>query len=643
MKNVSRITYTLLLIAGLSAAQAVKVIAPDERQMRARFNQAQRFEREGQSDAAAELYKFLVDAQPANFSYYSGYVNLLFRQPNLPELERVIIRFGQLNPKNENAAVDLGKYYYVRGDSALALREWQNSIDKFGHALSFYRTLFNGMIGLKLFDEAERLIASARQHHHQADLMALELANYQVIRGNFTQATGEYLLFARANPRNFEMISGQILRFPTDSVLFVRLDSVLQAESALYPVSSDLHRLRADLLFKYERFESAYDEIILVENLTGNRGNEALNMANNLVRIKRYKLAQDFYTRLLVKPEFQVIAPQTLLGLADAFEKSVLEVTTAEPLHYYYPGNLFFNTEFVQQVQKNSADLQRAFVIYDSLIVNQPKNDFSSQALFRLADLRFRVVRDFDGALNLYQRALQTTRDREQILACQKRIGEVQIARGDLQAAVSHFQKEAARCEGSAGENEMRVYLALAQFLAQEFDSLGAELNNLIPLLGPQHPLFNDVMEFGDFLRANYTETDAIGKKALDEFAKAELSFHQNKLSEAEQIYTFLIQKYPTAPVVTAAIFRLIQINLQFQRWTDALAVAEPFFNGENALTDQVALMLAEVADWRDGNYLQAARYYEIILEKCPNSLLVDTARKRLRELHQKSALLKES
>lgn len=638
MKNTRRIIITLSIMVGLSVAQAVKVVAPDERQLKTRFNQAQRFEREGQLDAAAELYKFVVDAQPANASYYEAYVRLLFSRQNLPELERVITRFGQLNPKDEDAAVDLGKYYFMRGDSARAFREWQQAVAKFNHSLSFYRTLFNGLISLRLYDDAERLILQAREHYKQADLMALELANYQVIRGNYLQAAKEYLVYGRANPRSYEMISGQILRFPTDSLLCMRLDSLLQTESNLNPGSADLHRLRADLLFKYECYDAALEEIFQVENLSGNRGEPALNMARSLVQIKRYELAQQFYAKILARRELQAAAPQALLGLAEAFEKSVLAEDVAEPLHYLYPGNLFFNTEFAQQVAPNSADLQRAFAIYDSLIANQPRGDLSSQALYHLADLRFRVVRDFDGAQNLYRKALQTTRDRELILACQKRIGEVLIARGDPLAAEKHFRTEAGRREGTNEEKVLQTYFVLAQFLAQDFDSLGVELSNLMPLLGPQHPLFNDVMEFDDFFKANFSETDESGKKAFGELARAELLLHQNKLSEAEQVYTFLIQKYPAAPSIKAAGFRLIQINLEFGRRADAAALAEPFFSRENELADQVAFMLAEVADRRVHDWQQAARYYEIVLEKYPNSLLVDPARKRLRELQQKTA-----
>jgi sensor histidine kinase regulating citrate/malate metabolism len=83
----------------------------------------------------------------------------------------------------------------MRGDSARAFREWQQAVAKFNHSLSFYRTLFNGLISLRLYDDAERLILQAREHYKQADLMALELANYQVIRGNYLQAAKEYLVY----------------------------------------------------------------------------------------------------------------------------------------------------------------------------------------------------------------------------------------------------------------------------------------------------------------------------------------------------------------------------------------------------------------------------------------------------------------
>ncbi|MFH1213681.1 MAG: hypothetical protein V1681_06310 [Candidatus Neomarinimicrobiota bacterium] len=642
-------TRQLCLITGLTGlllsivpAQNVKIVSPDERQLSSRFNIAQRFEREGQIAQAAEIYKYLVDAQPANASYYNVYVNLLFSQKNVPELERVISRFAQLNPKNESAAIDYGKLCYVRGDSAAAFQEWYGAVEKFGYAVSFYRNLFNGMIGLKLFDEAEHLIAEARDHYNQADLLALEMANFQIARGDYSTAMGEYLLFARSNPRNYAMISGQILRFPADSALFVTLDSLLEAELIIAPDNPDLHRLRADFLFKYEKFDQARNEIFRVEELTGNRGDQAMAMAKNLVQIKRYPLAQQFYAQILAKKELHAVAPQALLGLADAFEKAVLEETTAAPLHYFYPGNLFFNTEFVQQVSQDHANLQKAFAIYDSVIATQPKSVYSAQALFRLADLRFRVVRDFDGALSIFQQVLTATRDQNLIAQCQERIGAVLIARGDPRVAAIHFRRAVDRWEGATYEKDLRADLVLAQFLAQDFDSLSAGINDLIALLGTAHPLFNDVVEFDGFFRSNYVESDAPGQKSFSEFAKAELLFRQNKLSEAEQVYAFILSEYPLAPINSAARFRLMQIQLQFHRSNDAEVTAEPLFVTGNEFSDRAAFMLAEVADRRDDDLRLAARFYEIVLEKYPDSLLIDIARKRLRELQQNPSPKKE-
>jgi tetratricopeptide (TPR) repeat protein len=646
MKSNQRLRWLILLCFSLTIflrAQFVKVVAPNERQMRDRLSQAQRLEREGQMESAAEIYKFLCDAQPDNYAVYRSYVSLLFRQKDLSELERVIVRFTQRNPKNEEAAVDLGRLYYARGDSALAFDEWQQAITRFGHALNFYRALFNGMISLGINDQAEALIGQARAHYAQPDLMALELANFQSMRGKYLASAREYLLYAHQNPRHFEMITTQILRFPTDSLLFCGLDSLLVAAAGQPSAQTGLNRLRAELLFKYERFEAAFDEIIRVENMTGNRGDQALNFLKNLVQIRRYKMAQQLYSRLLAIKELQAVAPQALLGLAEAFEKEVLEESEAEPLHYFYPGNQFFNTDFIQHVSENGADLQRAFAIYDSLITDQPQSVYSAQALFRLADLRYRVVRDFDGALNLYQKAWRLTREPAQKLACQKRIGEVQLARGDLRAAVSHFRKEAERSEGGEAEKELRFQLARAYFLAQEFDSLAGVLSDLMPLLGPQHPLFNDAIAFDGFFRLNYSEADAAGKQAFGEFARAESFFHQNKLSETESVCHLILKNFPDVTVASAARFRLIQINLQFGRRPEAETLAEVLFDTENEYADQAAFLLADVAYRRDGDRLTAGRYYEIILEKFPNSLLSDTARKRLRELQKSLNPLKES
>ncbi|MBL7135555.1 MAG: tetratricopeptide repeat protein [Candidatus Marinimicrobia bacterium] len=636
--------FVLLLITSSTVfAQKWVPTKQIDRELNSKLRLAQRLERQGQVEQAMKIYRYIVEKKPGNYSYYNRYVNLLFKSKDFAELNHVINRYLEYNPNNVNAIVDLGELYYARGDTFLAFKYWDESLERFNHSVSFYRTLFNGMIAHQLYDRAEKLFIQAREYHNKSYLFSLELASFYMIRGEYILSTREYLLSARGNPRNYKIASRQILRFPSEEKIFISVDSLICKEISELGSKPDLHRLRGDILFKFKRYNNAASEIFYIEALTGNKGNEILDFAKDLLHEGEYEKSEELYTEILQRSEFQKVAPRALLGLADAAEKSVINRQSISPLTYFFPGNLFFNTGFVQSVDVSEHHLQKSFSIYDSLIVTLPRSIYSAQALYRLAELRFKVTRDFDGALKLYRKAYEVSRDRKFRDNCKIRIGEVTLAKGDPVAASDIFTSAVRKREGTGIEKSLKVHALLTEFLTGEIDSIIANKNEILALLGIKNPLFNDVFEFMNFIDENYTNVDKMGKEAFEDFIKGELLVRQNKLSEAGEVYKFLLLNYPDVPVASAARFRLAQIQLQFGKREEAERTIEPILDIGEMLADEVSFMMAEVAHYRDNNINEASRWYELILERYPYSLYTDLARKRLREFQKNANLERES
>ncbi|PIS28201.1 MAG: hypothetical protein COT43_06920, partial [Candidatus Marinimicrobia bacterium CG08_land_8_20_14_0_20_45_22] len=406
-------------VAGFS--QTPRPTSAELSEQKYRFEMAQRLELQGQTDQALEIYRFLVDSQPGNYSYYLRYTNLLFQRGNYTEAERVIRRFLAINPNFESVAIDLGRLVYAKGDTAEAFEYWKGCIERFHHSLSIYQTLFNVLVGVRQYERAENIIYDARVYHRKPDLFSLELANYFLMRSEYVKATREFLLNGRANPRNYGLIGNQLMKIPNEQTLYNAIDSLIVKEINSSPMVAEFHRIRADFNFKFKRFAVSWHEVLIVESKTGFKGNDILKFTNDLVNDREYQQAEKCYAEIIQRHEFQPIAPKALLGLADAVEKSVLAQQTANPLDYFFPGNVFFKTEFIQNVTDDESHLQSAFSIYDSLIVAMPKSAYSAQALFRLAELRFLVLRDFDGANSLYEQSMAICRDARIIEQCRLR------------------------------------------------------------------------------------------------------------------------------------------------------------------------------------------------------------------------------
>ena len=325
-----------------------------------------------------------------------------------------------------------------------------------------------------------------------------------------------------------------------------------------------------------------------------------------------------------------------MLGLADAVEKSVLAQQTANPLDYFFPGNVFFKTEFIQNVTDDESHLQSAFSIYDSLIVAMPKSAYSAQALFRLAELRFLVLRDFDGANSLYEQSMAICRDARIIEQCRLRTGDIILAKGDPASALVIFRREAERNEGVEFEKSARVREMLALFLSGDVESVLKMKNDVLGLLGAKHELFNDVLELMNFIDEYFVKSNENGKAMFLQFVQGELFIRQNKLSEAENVYQFLLSECAGVPIESAVRFRFLQMKLMFQSATDCGEIVAPLVDMPNDYSDRTAFMLAEISEMRDRQLGSAIRWYELILEKFPESLYCEQARSRLRGIGRK-------
>ncbi len=103
----------------------------------------------------------------------------------------------------------------------------------------------------------------------------------------------------------------------------------------------------------------------------------------------------------------------------------------------------------------------------------------------------------------------------------------------------------------------------------------------------------------------------------------------------------YIISNYPSAKLALPARFRLLQIELFFRRNEMAEKIIRELLELEALYTDNALFMLADLAQNRDHNPEYAAQWYELILEKYPDSIYRDPARKRLREMQ--SAAIKKN
>ena len=97
---------------------------------------------------------------------------------------------------------------------------------------------------------------------------------------------------------------------------------------------------------------------------------------------------------------------EALLGLAKTFEDQISPIKTKDIIPYFYGDNIFFDDAFRIFSKISPNNLQFSLDIYDSILVTTPESSLVIEAQFRLAEIQYRIIEDFDKASFLYINAL---------------------------------------------------------------------------------------------------------------------------------------------------------------------------------------------------------------------------------------------
>jgi tetratricopeptide (TPR) repeat protein len=143
----------------------------------------------------------------------------------------------------------------------------------------------------------------------------------------------------------------------------------------------------------------------------------------------------------------------------------------------------------------------------------------------------------------------------------------------------------------------------------------------------------NDAMELSLLISDNLA-LDTI-EIPLQMFARADLLYLQHKDSATIQILDSITEQYPGHSLQDEIYFKKYEIAYRNKNYEEARDYLEkiievfPF----DILADKAIFNLAVLYEYQYDNTVKASELYELILMNYPNSLYVDDARKKFREI----------
>ena len=169
----------------------------------------------------------------------------------------------------------------------------------------------------------------------------------------------------------------------------------------------------------------------------------------------------------------------------------------------------------------------------------------------------------------------------------------------------------------------MSFYLGEFEWAKAQLDILKTATTQLIA---------NNALELSLLIQDNTVDSN---EDALKLFAKADLSYQQNKFNEAFQLLDSIILLFPKHALSDDIAFKKAQVYTKQKKFDEAIIQYNIVINehGSDILGDNALLNLAIIYDKNLNNTEEAKKQYEKFIENFGSSIFINEVRKRYRQL----------
>ncbi len=615
------------------------------------YSKAIKLEKAGKLDEAEAIYISLLNQNSKNIQVYHQLKSLYKKQNNYSKLEKTIADHIIVFPRDMQGIVELGEIYFLQDSIKKAHDYWEEILLKNSQSRSLYKGLIQVYIKYNMEEKLFETVKAGRDIFNDPAFLSHDLGRYFSRKLNYGKSADEYITFAIHNPKQIQTASNRLLKMSDREESLTHIESQLNNRmSENEPV---VRTLFSKILFKIGKYEEAYFQHKELGIASKGDFKRWEIFADNLRKEKQLTLAIQAYGNMLsavsilkeslTTSQYNTFAGKALYGLALTYEQQIIPTQATPYLAQYFPNNSFFENTLISTSKNkndetgNSNVLNETFALYDSILTTLPRSSFSSQAHFRIGEIKFRVLHDFDGALESYFVSLQTVRHGKQYQETISRIADVLMVKGNYEDALLFLKDQLRFIRSDEDEKICLMKQCQIQFLTGEVDSALKYLDNLIGFLDIGDDIFNDVLEVKGFIDENYTRTTESGKTAFLTYMKGEQLLRQNKQSEAQLLFSSVRQSYQETPVYDEAIFREGEISVLMGDYENAVLTLTLL--AQTSSGDRAAVMIGEIYEYHLNDKEEAINWYLTVLDDYHGSLLTEPVRYKIRELAEKKEI----
>ncbi len=442
---------------------------------------------------------------------------------------------------------------------------------------------------------------------------------------DFDSAMDEYLGYLRAAPQTLYQIQQQISMFsdiPEALDAAVRR-SRLQIEDS--PDSEVLRYLLAWLFMERKDYASAFEVYRDLDRMKKASGVEIIKFASRAFNDRSYAIAARAYATAIEQHPDASFRPQAEFNRARSLEELYAEQGVPDLLQPSGDGTQFPSSEAV-------TSYQGAISLYEEIAKEYPSLEVGNESLYRIGFIKFHRFGDTDGALEILYDIADTRRNVYNKPDADILIGDILVARGDLDAAIEQYDRvsPSPRLDLKL-RSEVQYKTAEAFFFKGEFDTVLVQLEPLTVDVGSD--IANDALD----LTALIAQYRVPGEVPLQRYAQTLFLERQRKYSEAAAAAQDIITQYASSDIVDLAYLKLAVLQKLLERTQDAAATYQAFLDArkESFLRDRGMFFLAKLREEDLGDAAGAIEMYQLMLTEFPMSQFAGRARARILKLRK--------
>ncbi|MDP8228986.1 MAG: hypothetical protein P9M15_05995 [Candidatus Electryoneaceae bacterium] len=279
-------------------------------------------ESNGQLERALDLWRFISDRKPSDVSAYNGVQRCLIGLNRFDDalsfLDSTLVtsRLRQTRFSPITVTADRIGVLFVAGQDDQAQAAIAEMLMEFRGDPKTYKEAAQILFAQRFDDEALDTYRRGRQECSNPHLFAKEMAYYCEARMDWETAVTEYLLYLEDSPSRLRYVTGAIGDMPVQlGADSVATTVILQYRSQSSPnFQLVLSQLLADLHFRSQRYEQAFDMYIFIDSVGDGRGEKLLEFAQMLLDEGEIPLAQHTYNTILTLDAPQNVQLRALLG-----------------------------------------------------------------------------------------------------------------------------------------------------------------------------------------------------------------------------------------------------------------------------------------------------------------------------------------